>query len=337
MRILVVQPIPETALKLLRDVAEVEVYPHTDRMISKDELIARVKHADILFTLGEVTVDAEVMDANHGLQLIAAMTKAPGTVDISAATARGIPVTNVSAYLGDATCDLAMAHMLGLATRLVEADHATRAGQFRQEYSMFFLTTAFSRKTLGLIGLGRIGEGVARRARAFDLRVIYSKRNRLDDERERELGIQFSPLDDLLRQSDFVSIHCPYHEATHHLIGEREFSLMKPTSFLVNTARGRIVDEQALISALRSGRIAGAGLDVYPNEPPFGEPRPNPELFKLDNVILTPHIGSATRETRERMATDCAKNVLAVLGGQRPPDLLNPEAYAVRAARKPTH
>ncbi len=326
-RIFVVQPIMEEGLEILREVGEVEVF-ESERMISRDELIARVKRCDYLYTLGDTPIDAEILDANPNLKGIASMTMIPNVIDVEAMTARRIPLTNIKHIITRTTADLTMALILGLAWRLVEADRFTRCGRFRQEQSMTFLCHSLPGKALGLIGLGRIGEEIVKRARAFDMHVIYWKRTRLDPRKEQELGVSWRPdKDDVLREADWVSIMANYNPTSHLMIGAREFGLMKPTAFFVNTARGRVVDEQALIEALRNGTIAGAGLDVYWCEPPVGEPAPSPELFKFDNVILTPHIGSATRESRREMAKLAAHNLVAMIKGERPPDIYNPEVY----------
>jgi glyoxylate reductase len=330
-RIFVVQPIMPEGLEMLHAVGEVEVF-ESDRMISKPELIDGIKRADYLYTLGDTVIDEEVLDANPQLKGIAAMSMILNVIDIPAATKRGIPVTNIPHVITKTTCDLTMALLLGLAWRLVEADRFVRSGRFRQEQSMSFLCHSLPGKTLGLIGLGGIGKEIVKRAQAFELDVIYTKRTRLPEDEERELGVSWRESnDDVLRESDFVSIMANYNPTSHLMIGEREFQLMKPTAFFLNTARGRIVDEPALVRALGNGTIAGAGLDVYWCEPPVGEPSPSPELFKMDNVILTGHIGSATWESRREMATLCARNIVAMASGERPPDLMNPEAWPADA------
>ena len=327
-RIFVVQPIMPEALELLEGVGEVEVF-QSERMISKPELIDGLRRADYLYTLGDTVIDEEVLDANPELKGIAAMTMIVNVIDVDAATARAIPVTNIPHVINKTTCDLTLALLLGLAWRLVEADRFTRSGRFRQEQSMSFLCHSIPGKTLGLIGLGAIGEEIVKRARAFELDVIYTKRTRLPAEKEQELGVSWrESKDDVLAESDFVSIMAKYNPTSHLMIREREFKLMKPTAFFINTARGRIVDEPALVRALQDGTIAGAGLDVYWTEPPVGEPAPSPELFKMDNVILTPHMGSATWESRREMALLCARNLVAMTRGERPPDLVNPEAWS---------
>ena len=326
-KVFVVQEIMPEAMEMLREVAEVEVFDK-ERMISPDELKAGIARSDYLYTLGDTPIDGDIMDANPNLKGIAAMTMIVNVIDVDAATKRGIPVTNIPHVITKTTCDLTMALLLGLAWRLVEADQFTRCGKFRQEQSMTFLCHSLPGKTLGLIGLGGIGEQIVRRARAFELDVIYTKRTRLPEAKEKELGVSWRESnDDVLRESDFVSIMANYNPTSHLMIGEREFNLMKPTAFFINTARGRIVDEPALVRALQEGKIAGAGLDVYWCEPPVGEPAPSPELFKMDNVILTPHMGSATWESRRDMATLAARNVVSMIKGVQPPDLLNPETW----------
>jgi glyoxylate reductase len=331
-KLFVVQPVMPEALEALKKHAEVEVF-ESERMISRDELKAAVARSDFVYMLGDVPIDGEIMDANPNLRGIAVMTMNPNVVDVDAATARGIPVTNIEHVIGTTTCDLTMAHILGLAWRLIEADRFTRSGRFRQEQSMSFLCHALPGKVVGLIGMGTIGKEIAKRARAFEMQVIYTKNTRLSAEEEQALGVTWvDDKDDVLRQADFVTLMASYNPTTHLMIGEREFGLMKPTAFFVNTARGRIVDERALIDALQQGRIAGAGLDVYWTEPPVGEPSPPKELFKMDNVILTPHIGSSTWESRRKMAMMAAENAIAMIKGERPPNLLNPEALERAAA-----
>jgi glyoxylate reductase len=328
--VFVVQPIMEVAAAALREHAEVEIFD-SERMISRDELKAGLRRADFLYTLGDTPIDADILDANPELKGIAAMTMITNVIDLEAATERGIPVTNIDMVIETTTCDLTMALILGLATRLVEADRFTRCGRFHQEQSMTFLWHSLPGKVLGLIGMGAIGTQIAKRARAFEMEVLYTKRTRLSQDEERALGVGWADgKDEILARADYVCLMAKYTPETHLMIGEREFGLMKPTAFFVNTARGRIVDEPAMLAALREGRIAGAGLDVYWTEPPVGEPAPPAELFKMDNVILTPHIGSATWESRDQMSMLAAENMIAMIKGETPPNLLNPEALAAR-------
>jgi phosphoglycerate dehydrogenase-like enzyme len=225
--------------------------------------------------------------------------------------------------------------LLSLAYRLVESDHYTRCGKFRQEQTMALMGIGCPGKTVGLIGMGKVALYMVPRIRAFDMHVIYTKRTRLPAQQEQELGVEWAPdLDDLLKRSDFVCMACEYNPGTRKLIGRRELDLMKPQAYLINTARGRIVDEPELIRALQEKRIAGAGLDVYWNEPYWnepsveGEPWVPEELCKLDNVILAPHNGNATWDIRGRKTASIAQGMVAMMRGERPAALLNPEIYA---------
>ncbi|TAK07945.1 D-glycerate dehydrogenase [bacterium] len=321
-RIFVTQPIPEKALARLREVGEVELNPDPLHIITKPELIAALKRNEYLFCLLHDTVDAEVINASPNLKLIASMVIIPAGIDVAAATARRIPVTTIPPVVTEVTADLHWALLLAVARRVVEADRALRSGLFPGGQSMRFVGSEVHGKTLGIIGLGAIGEAVARRARGFGMRILYTKRHRLDEARETLLGVEYRSLDDLLRESDFVSINAALTPETVHLISHRAFALMRPSAYLVNTARGTIVDEKALVRALEEKRIAGAALDVYEREPMV-----EPGLINLPNVVLTPHLGSAALETRERMAGIVVENVVAVIEGRRPPNLFNPEIY----------
>ena len=324
-RIFVTQPIPEKALARLQEVAEVELNPDPLHIITKPELIAAVKRNDYLFCLLHDRVDAEVINGSPNLKLIASMAIIPSGIDVAAATARRIPVTTIPPVVTEATADLHWALLLAVARRVVEADRALRSGLFPGGQSMRFVGSEVYGKTLGIIGLGLIGEAVARRARGFGMRILYTKRHRLDEPRETALGVEYRSLDDLVRESDFVSINAALTPETVHLISHREFGLMRPSAYLVNTSRGPIVDEKALVRALEEKRIAGAALDVYEHEPVV-----EPGLINLPNVVLTPHLGSAARETRERIAAIVVENVVAVIEGRRPPNLHNPEIYGNR-------
>ena len=241
-------------------------------------------------------------------------------IDIAAATRRGIPVSNTPGVLTDATADLAFTLILAVARRVVEGDRRVREGKFKLWAPFLFLGREVSGKTLGIVGFGRIGRAVARRAAGFGMRVLYHNRSRLTPAEERESPAEYADLNTLLAQADFVSLHVPLSGETRHLIGAAELSRMKPTAYLINTARGPVVDEVALLATLQRGMIAGAGLDVYENEPAL-----TPGLADLPNVVLLPHVGSATLETRTAMAAMAARNLIAGLDGQRPPNLVNPE------------
>ncbi len=322
-RVYLTQPIPEGALARLREVAEVTVRTDSLRIASRDELLAGVRDADVLFCLLHDRVDDPILAAGPRLRLVASMAITPANIDVGAATARGIPVTVIPPLVTEATADVTMALLLAVARRVVEADRLLRSGTFPGSQSTYLIGGTVHGRTLGIVGLGAIGRAVARRARGFGMRVLYTKRHRLSADEEHEHEVEWTVLPQLLRDSDFVSIHAAQTPATHHLIGEGELRLMRPTAYLINTSRGPLVDEAALVRALRERWIAGAGLDVYE-----GEPRVSPGLIDLPNVVLTPHIGSADRETRERIAGVVVDNIVAHLRGDRPPNVINPEVYA---------
>lgn len=321
--IFVTQPIAEGALARLREVGEVELNPDPLHIITKPELMAALRMAEYLVCLLHDTIDAEVIAASPRLKLIASMAIVPAGVDVAAATARRIPVTTIPPLVTEATADLHWALLLAVARRVVEADQALRSGIFPGGQSAHLVGADVHGQTLGIIGLGRIGGAVARRARGFGMRILYTKRHRLEGTVESSLGVTYVSLDDLLRESHFVSVNVALTPETVHLIGPRELGLMRPSAFLINTARGPVVDEKALVEALRSGTIAGAALDVFEQEP-----RVEPGLLKLPNVVLTPHLGSAARGTRARIAAIVADNVVAAIQGRRPPNVYNPEVYA---------
>jgi glyoxylate reductase len=321
-RIFVTQPIPEKALARLREVGAVELNPDSTHILPKAALIEALTRNEYLFCLLHDKVDEEVINASPHLKLIASMAITPAGVDVAAATARRIPVTTVSPIVTEATADLHWALLLAVARRVVEGDRALRAGIFPGSQSIHFVGAEVNGKTLGIVGLGAIGEAVARRARGFGMRTLYTKRRQLEPTREAALGVEYRSLNDLLIESDFVSVHAALSPETIHLIGERELKLMRPTAYLVNTARGPIVDEKALVHALQEKRIAGAALDVYEQEP-----KVEPGLINLPNVVLTPHLGSAARDTRERTSGIVVENIIAVIEDRRPPNLYNPEIY----------
>lgn len=321
-RVFITQPIPEGPLARLRAAATVELFPDASRVLPYDELLSAVARCDVLFCLLHDRVDGRIIDAAPSLRLIASSTIVPANIDVAAATRRRIPVTVIPNIVVETTADLQWGLLLGIARRIVESDKGLRLGLFPGSQSTYFIGGEVQGKTLGTIGLGAIGRAIARRARGFGMRVLYTKRTRLSPAEERELEITFTPLDELLAESDFVVVNASYHPGTHHLIAQPQLAGMKPTAYLINTARGPIVDEEALVEALRDRRIAGAALDVYEQEP-----RVHPGLLPLENVVLTPHIGSATRDTRGRIAAVVVDNILAFLRGDRPPNLCNPEIW----------
>lgn len=334
-KVFVVQPVMQVGRSALEEIAEVEVF-ESEGMIGKTDLLHGVRDCDFIWMLGDTPIDDDVMEAAPRLKGIATMALFPNVVDVEAATRRGLPVTVVPHVITKTTCDLTCALVLGLAWRLLEADRFVRSGRFRQEQSTTFLTTELSGKVVGMIGLGEIGTEIAKRLRAFEMDVIYTKRSRLPENREPELGVTWvAERDELLAHADFVVVMATYNATTHKMFGPREFDLMKPSAFFINTARGRIVDESALIEALREGKIAGAGLDVYWQEPPVGEPSPSPDLFEFSNVILTPHIGSATVEAREAMSLAVVENLSAMILGERAPGVVNPQVYGEDPVAQP--
>jgi glyoxylate reductase len=322
-RVFVTQPIPASAMQRLRNIAEVDWNRDDTHVLTKDELVAAVRRHDVLFCLLSDRVDGDVIAANPNLRLVATMKITPSDVDVAAATARRIPVTVVPPIVTEATADLHFALLLAVARRVVEGDRLLRRGVFPGAQSMHLVGAGVWGKTIGLVGGGgRIGRAVARRARGFSMRTLYWGPRRIAEGEERELELVYAPLEELLAASDFVSLHAPLKPETVHLIGARELALMKSTAFLVNTARGPIVDEKALVAALAAKRIAGAALDVFEREPEV-----EAALRAMPNVVLTPHLGSAVAETREALANAVVDNIAAVLSGERPPNCWNPEIY----------
>ena len=325
-KILVSGHLTEDILSLLAKDCDVRANEE-DRPMGRAELLDAVAGVDGMLAMITDGVDPELMDRAPRLRVVSNMAVGYNNIDVAAATERGIVVTNTPGILTEATAELAFALVLASARRVVDLDRRTRAGEWTCWAPLLFLSREVSGKTLGVIGLGRIGRAVARRARAFGMEVLYHNRIRLDAAEERELGVKYAERDELLRQADFVSLHVPLSGETRHLIGRRELALMKPTSYLVNTSRGPVVDEAALVEALREKRIEGAGLDVYEQEPLL-----TPGLAELDNVVLMPHVGSATIETRMKMARMASENLLAGLRGEQPAHVVNPEVLPRRRA-----
>jgi glyoxylate reductase len=320
-KVLITRELPPAVMELLRKSFDLTVSPHNAPM-PREELLKTLPGHEGLLPMLVDKIDAELLDAGAGsLRMVANYAVGFNNIDLDAATSRGIAVSNTPEVLTDSTADLALALMLAVARRMVEADVLTRPGRFPGWGPMFMLGADVHHKTLGIIGLGRIGRATARRAQGFDMKVLYNQRTRLDPQKEQELGVEYRGLDELLAESDFVSPHVPLTPETNRMIGQRELNLMKSTAFLVNTARGDIIDEAALVKALENGVIAGAGLDVYENEPEL-----HPGLLKLKNVVLIPHLGSATLDTRTNMGLVAAGNLRALLlHGKVPPNCLNPQ------------
>lgn len=315
----VTRMIPPENLDELRRHFEVEVNPE-DRPLTREELKGKVTGRDAVVSLLTDVIDGDVLDAaGPQLKIVANYAVGYNNFDLAAATARGVILTNTPGVLDDATATLTFSLLLATARRIAEADKFVRDGKWRGWAPMFFIGLDVDHKTLGIAGLGRIGRNVARKARAFDMQVIYSDvaRDPLFEEAE---GARFVDKETLLRDSDFLSLHVPLLPETRHYIGERELKMMKRTAVLINASRGPVVDEQALVRALRSGEIWGAGLDVFESEPSLA-----PGLAALDNVVIVPHIASGTTETRLNMGRIAVGNVIKVLTGQAPDTCINPE------------
>jgi glyoxylate reductase len=307
-KVLVTREIPEAGLRPLEGF---DVTVLSERPPERGELLEAVRGANGILPTVTEKMDAEVMDAaGDGLKVIANMAVGYDNIDVEAATQRGIVVTNTPEVLTETTADTAFMLLLAAARRLGEAERFLRAGKWDAWGPKQLLGPDVWGKKLGLVGLGRIGHAVARRTSGFQMEVLYYDQYR-NEAAERELGARYLELDDLLRESDFVSVHTPLTPETRHLISERELGLMQPTSVLVNASRGPVVDEAALAEALENERIFAAGLDVYEEEPEV-----HPRLLELENVVLAPHIGSASIETRDKMATLAAENLRAVLSGE---------------------
>jgi D-3-phosphoglycerate dehydrogenase len=309
-KILVAGNIPDIGLKLLEQ-HEVEVY-EGENLISEQELQQRLQDKDALLSLLSTKVTKETIDCAPNLKIIANYGAGFDNIDHKYAAEKGIPVTNTPEVSTEATAELTFAILLAAARRIPEGDELCRTTGFKGWAPLFFLGREVYGKTIGIIGLGEIGKAVAKRAKAFGMNILYTGPNR-KPEAEKELDVAYVTLEELLRQSDFITINCAYHASLHHMISTPQFNMMKKTSYLINAARGPIVDEQALVSALKNGTIEGAALDVFEFEPKITE-----ELKSLRNVVLTPHIGNATIETRDAMAEIAVRNILSVLKGQEP-------------------
>ncbi len=316
----ITRQIPEEGITLLKNSClTVEMNPY-DRSLTYDELLQQVKGRDAILTMLSDRLDARLINDAKNLKVIANYAVGYDNIDVKAATAKGIVVTNTPGVLTDSTADMAWALLFSVTRRIVEGDKLTRAGKFTGWAPMMLLGGDLIGKTLGIVGAGRIGTAMAMRSRGWDMRVLYTTRSSRNAILEENLHAKRVDLETLLKESDFISIHAPLSEKTRHLIGAKKLSLMKRTAYLINTGRGAVIDEVALISALRNKRIAGAGLDVYEEEPKL-----KPGLAELDNVVLAPHLGSATVETRTKMSLMAAENIIAVLNGQKPPNCVNPE------------
>lgn len=323
MRVFVTREVPGDALPLLQAepvISEVAVY-RGEGPIPRDELLLSVRGVDAVLSILTERIDAELLDAaGPQLKIVANMAVGYDNISVPDATSRRIPISNTPGVLTETTADLAFALIMAAARRFSDSERFLRAGEWKYWSPSLLLGADVHGKTLGIFGMGRIGQAVARRARGFDMRVLYHNRTRLDAAQEAALGAEYVDKAALLSESDIVSVHCPLSAETRGAFGAAEFKAMKRTAVFVNTARGPIVVEQALADALRTGEIFAAGIDVFEEEPTI-----NADLLRCENAVLLPHVGSATFETRGKMAEVAARNIIARLRGERPPNCVNPE------------
>lgn len=318
-KVLIAGRIPEHALTILKDAGlDIDVYDDSQSLITKDELIKRVADKDFLITPLSTQVDSDVIDNAPNLKLIANYGAGFNNIDIDYAKSKGIPVTNTPKVSTTSTSEVTCGLIIGLSHRMMEGDTLMRHEDFSGWAPLFFLGHELAGKTLGIIGMGQIGQAVAKRMHAFDMKILYTQRHQLDSETEDALGATFTKFDDIIKNADVITLHLPASPATHHLIGAEQFKQMKDSAMLINAARGPIIDEAALYDALVNHEIAGAALDVYEKEPEVADG------FKaLKNVVLTPHIGNATVEARDAMAEIVAKNTVSMDKGNKPNYVVN--------------
>jgi len=322
MKIFVTRKIPESGLDYLRKYHKIEVNPQ-DRVLSKQEILQGLKGKDGLLCLLTDIIDKEIIESEHNLKMIANYAVGYNNIDVKTATKHKIPVSNTPDVLTDTTAEMAWALLFSVARRVVEADRFTRQGKFKGWAPMLMHGQDVTGKTLGVVGTGRIGSTFALKSKGFKMNILYYDQVK-NKQIEEELSAKKVELERLLKESDFISLHMPLLSETHHLIGEKQLKMMKKTAILINTSRGPIIDEQALVKALKNNWIFGAGLDVYEHEPEI-----NKELFKFDTVVLQPHSASATTETRTKMAIMAAENMIVGLKGGIPPNCINPEIFKI--------
>jgi gluconate 2-dehydrogenase len=318
-RIVVTREVFDETLEYLRAHCDVDAN-QADQPYSPEALAQRLSDRDGVMCALTDRIDAALLEKCAKLKVVANIAVGYNNIDLAACTARGIMATNTPGVLDDSTADLAWTLMLGAARRATEVERLVRAGEWKGWRLKQWLGVDVHHATLGIVGMGRIGQAIAKRAGGFDMKVIYHNRSRAPAEVEQRLGAAYVSMDDLLSRSDFIILQVPYSPETHHLIGAAELKKMKRTAILINSTRGGVVDDAALVAALKDGTIRAAGLDVFENEPKL-----NPGFMELDNVVLTPHIGSSTEATRRAMAMTAAKNLVAALTGGTPPNLLNPK------------
>ncbi len=323
-RILVTREVFDETIAFLGKHCDVDAN-QADVALTPVQIAQRLKTAQALMCSLTDRVDAELIALCPDLKVVANIAVGYNNIDVAACTARGIMVTNTPGVLDDSTADLAWTLMLATARRLTEVESYIRNGEWTGWRLKQWLGVDVHHATLGIIGMGRIGQAIAKRASGFDMRVIYHNRKPLATDIEKRLNARYATQDELLAEADFVVLQMPYSKETHHMIGAKELAKMKSTAILINSTRGGVVDDAALIAALKAGTIRAAGLDVFENEPKL-----NPAFLELKNVVLSPHIGSSTEATRRAMAMTAAANAVAALTGKTPPNLLNPEVHAGR-------
>lgn len=318
-KVFLTRKLPDEVMERLMEETELEVNPE-DRVLSKEEIINGIKGKDALLCLLTDKIDEEVLSSNPRLKIVANYAVGYNNIDVQSASSLGIPVSNTPGVLTDTSADLAFTLLMAVSRRIVEADAYLRSGEWGGWGPLQYLGPDIHGAVLGIVGLGRIGKAVAKRAKGFGMTIKYWNRTRLSDEEEQREEMEYLPLDELLKFADYVSLHVAFAPETTHLISDREFRLMKPTSVLINTSRGAVVDEKALVRALKDGKIWGAGLDVFENEPSIEE-----ELLTMKNVVLLPHLGSASFATRTKMGMMALENILAAWKGDKIPNLVNKE------------
>ncbi len=322
MEVFVTRKIPEIGLNKIREKFDTEINPHP-RQLEKQEIIEGVKGKDALLCLLTDEIDEEIIEAGKDLKVISNYAVGYDNIDVEAATERGIAVTNTPGVLTDATAEMAWSLIFAVTRNVVKGDKFVREDKFKGWNPTLMIGHEVHNKTLGVIGMGNIGSCVARKAEAFDMDVLYYNRSR-KKEIEKEIGAEYVDLDTLLSKSDIVTIHVPLTDKTEGMISWEELDIMKESSYLINTARGEVVNEKALIEALRSNKINGAGIDVYSDEP-YGA---NPDYYELENVVLTPHLGSASHRARDGMSDMSADNLIDVLEGRKPNHIINPNVLS---------
>jgi len=321
-KVLITRKIPEKGMQILKDSGIDYILNEEDRPMSREEIEAKIKEVDAMIAMVYDKIDGSLLDMAPRLKIVANHAVGTDNIDISACTERKVAVTNTPGVLTDATADLAFTLILAAARHVVAADKFMREGRFNAWDPLLFNGTELKGKTLGIIGMGRIGQAVAKRSPGFGMKVVYYDERQLPEDKESALGATLLPLDEVVKNADFLSLHLPYFPEVHHLIDKRRLEMMKPGAYLINTARGPLVDEKSLVEHLRAGKIAGAALDVYEHEPMMA-----PGLADLENVTLLPHLGSATHEARSAMAAIAAQSVSDVISGKVPEHILNPEIF----------